>query len=257
MSLLLAQTFRAKVSVKINEETVKLQLDTGASVTLISESTWKRIGSSQLNPPTATASRLQCWSILLMGYSFDIEYKSTQQFGNADGLSRLHTSPDEVFDSLDPGRICVVETRHQQQIQDLPLNAGNIAQETAKDTILKLVKYHTLNGWPNQIHSEALQPYFCRRHEISSLNGCLLWGMRVIFPKNQQLHLLHTLHETHLGKVKINMLARSHFWWPKLDEQIEKTSDNYNGMFKNVQRSCPSSTSPMAISIKAMAMPTH
>ena len=137
-------------------------------------------------------------------------------------MSRFPTGPDEVFDSLDPERICVVEKIHQQQIQDLPLNAGNIAQETAKDTILKSVKYHTLN----RIHSEALQPYFRRRHEISVLNGCLLWGMRVIIPKNQQLHLLHTLHETHLGKVKMKMLARSHFWWPKLDEKIEKSSDN-------------------------------
>lgn len=96
------------VSVKINEETVKLQLDTEESVTLISESTWKRIGSPQLNPPAATASHLQSWSILLMDYSFDIECKSTQQFGNADGLSRLLTGPDEVFDSLDLGRICVL-----------------------------------------------------------------------------------------------------------------------------------------------------
>ena len=66
LSLLLAQTFRAKVSVKINEETVKLQLDTGASVTLISESTWKRIGRSQLNPPAATASRLNSANGLLI-----------------------------------------------------------------------------------------------------------------------------------------------------------------------------------------------
>ena len=39
------------VPVKLNEKTVKLQLDTGASITLISEATWKRIGSPQLDPP--------------------------------------------------------------------------------------------------------------------------------------------------------------------------------------------------------------
>ena len=58
--------------------------------------------------PTNTASHIQRCSILLMSYSFDIEYKSTQQFENADGLSRLPAGPDKAFDSLDTGRICVV-----------------------------------------------------------------------------------------------------------------------------------------------------
>ena len=49
------------VPVKFNEETVKLQLDTGASITLISEATWKGIGSPQLDPPV----------VLLQNYSED------------------------------------------------------------------------------------------------------------------------------------------------------------------------------------------
>ena len=47
--------------------------------------------------------------------------------------------------------------------------------------------------------------------------------MQVVIPKNHQ----QGLHEMHLGKVKIKMLARSHFWWPKLDCEIEETSNNY------------------------------
>ena len=94
----------------------------------------------------------------VMSYSFDIvyiDYKSTQQFGNVDGVC-LQVF-DKTFDSLDPGRICVVQNIYEQQIQDLPLKAGDIAQETAKDPTLKSVKNHTLNGWPNRIQSEALQ----------------------------------------------------------------------------------------------------
>ena len=50
--------------------------------------------------------------------------------------------------------------------------------------------------------------------------------MQVVIPKSHQPSLLHALHETLLGKVKMKMLARSHFWWPKLDGEIEETSNN-------------------------------
>ncbi|GJQ87899.1 hypothetical protein Trydic_g1166 [Trypoxylus dichotomus] len=35
------------------------------------------------------------------------------------------------------------------------------------------------------------------------------------------------LHETHMGVVKSKSLARSYFWWPKLDKQIEELCKNY------------------------------
>ena len=50
--------------------------------------------------------------------------------------------------------------------------------------------------------------------------------MRVVIPKSHQPSLLQALHENHLEKVKMKMLAHSHFWWPKLDGEIEETSNN-------------------------------
>ena len=39
--------------------------------------------------PTLAVAHLQRWAVMLSGYLYDIEYKSAQQHGNADGLSRL------------------------------------------------------------------------------------------------------------------------------------------------------------------------
>ncbi|KAK6056383.1 hypothetical protein COOONC_06113 [Cooperia oncophora] len=39
--------------------------------------------------PTVAAKRLHRWSLCLMIYSFDVEYRKTSGSGNADGLSRL------------------------------------------------------------------------------------------------------------------------------------------------------------------------
>ena len=66
------------VPVKLNEETVKLQIDTGASITLISEATWKRSGSSQLDPPPVRYRIIQrmicpCWEIARLAFNVMIK----------------------------------------------------------------------------------------------------------------------------------------------------------------------------------------
>ncbi|UYV83158.1 K02A2.6-like [Cordylochernes scorpioides] len=50
---------------------------------------------------------------------------------------------------------------------------------------------------------------------------CLLWGMRVIIPSSLRKNMLSCLHETHSRMSKMKAVARSHFWWPNLDNQIE------------------------------------
>ena len=39
--------------------------------------------------PSLAAARLQRWAIILSDYEYDIQYKSTEEHSNADGLSRL------------------------------------------------------------------------------------------------------------------------------------------------------------------------
>ena len=55
-------------------------------------------------PPT-TAGHLQRWTLLLMGYSFDIQSKSTKVFGNTNGLSCLPVGPDQCFGRQSRGKV--------------------------------------------------------------------------------------------------------------------------------------------------------
>ena len=56
------------------------------------------IFGSKKGIPTYSANRLQRWATILAGYNFEIKYRKTTDFGQADGLSRLianHQTPTE------------------------------------------------------------------------------------------------------------------------------------------------------------------
>ena len=93
-------------------------------------------------------------------------------------------------------------------------------QAIRKDSILSKVLRYTRRGWPTPV-PEALKSYYSRKTEITIEDNCLLWGIRVIIPNSLQASLLKDIHQGHPGISKIKSVARSHFWWPGLDSDLE------------------------------------
>ena len=92
------------------------------------------------------ASRLQRWAILLSAYTYDIEYKPTQEHGNADMLSRLPVGPDTTFDTTSLST--VVNMIQDEQLKHSPVVAADVQKATKDDRILTQVTNYMLNGWP-------------------------------------------------------------------------------------------------------------
>ncbi|UYV76695.1 K02A2.6-like [Cordylochernes scorpioides] len=164
--------------------------------------------------PTLSTSRLQRWGLTLAAYTYEIKFRRTQDHGNADLLSRLPVESDE--------KPVLNQTFILSYVEDLPVTAAEIGVETKKDEVLSVVKRYTQQGWPERV-GEYLRPYFQRKLELTMDGECLLcvWGMRVIIPSSLRKNMLSCLHETHSGMGKMKAVARSHFWWPNLDNQIE------------------------------------
>ena len=89
-----------------------------------------------------------------------------------------------------------------------------------KDPILSRVHHLVLHGLTASSFEPDLQPYFIRKNELSVVDGCVLWGSRVVIPPPDCAIVLNQLHDTHFGINKMKSLAHSYVWWPKLDADI-------------------------------------
>ena len=165
--------------------------------------------------PSLAAARLQRWAVLLSAYKYDIRYKATSDHSNADGLSRLPLPSTGSTSETEP-----VTMFNIGQVQALPVTVQDIQQATRRDATLGKVYKYVQQGWPKQV-SEELLLYSNRQTELSTENGCLLWGIRVIVPKSLQSRVLQSLHANHPGVSRMKTIARSHFWWKGLDKDIE------------------------------------
>lgn len=71
-----------------------------------------------------------------MGYDFNIEYKKTTEFGQADALSRLMTKQDAQPEDMVIAKVELeVNDVFGETVKQLPVSANEIAQETRGDWV--------------------------------------------------------------------------------------------------------------------------
>ena len=175
--------------------------------------------------PALSLARLQRYAIFLSSLSYDIIFRRTSAHCNADALSRLPLhSAGQLVDRPDS-----IHKLHTAQLSPLPVQSSEIRRATARDTILSRVYQFTQHGWPRKVDDESLKPFFTRKDELTTHDGVLLWGMRVIVPSTLRKKILSELHSGHQGIVRTKQLARSYVWWPSLNADIEQLCKSCQG----------------------------
>ena len=95
----------------------------------------------------------------------------------------------------------------------------------------------TQQGWP---HQRRHIPHLARRYwdfrdELSTDDGMLLKGPRLIIPVELQEEYLSRLHEGHLSASKVQENAKQHMYWTGIDADIEDCTKRCQECIKRSQ----------------------
>ena len=230
-------------TIRLNDHRIKFEIDSGASDTFCCETTWQTLGKPTLQHvsvqyqvaegnPLPVVGQFQS-TASIDGKSPDVTFPViVTNMPNLNLLGRLammklkltnltdHLA-DTSFDGEgmedDVDSVCLVRTISRQINPDNPLL---VVRETAKDPILSQLIRFVKEGWPNAF-SEELKDFKKLENSLSTENGCVFYGIRVIIPSTLRNHILKLLHLGHFGMQRMKQLARSTVYWPRIDFDIE------------------------------------
>ena len=167
--------------------------------------------------PLHVAAKLQRWSLILASYKYVIEYRNTDLHKDADCMSRIPLSKPYTPKS-ENSECLFIDSGFDVTTN---VTSARIRKCTRTDPVLSQVYNYVVCGWPT-VTDPIFAPYKNKKDEFSAIQGCVLWGSRVIIPKSLQSTVLEELHCTHPGMTRMKELARSYIWWPNLNVQIEQ-----------------------------------
>ena len=171
---------------------------------------------------TSASPRLSRVLLRILDYQLDVMYQPGTKMHLSDALSRLtshnNNSTAEPIKGLD-------FTVHDVQIftEISPLSLAKIKRVTENDPDLKTLRQYIQDGFPANRSdcAESVQAYFGFREELAIVNGLIVKGHRVMIPSQLRNEVLKLLHSSHMGIVETKDRARTSFFWPSINRDIE------------------------------------
>ena len=156
---------------------------------------------------------LQRMLLELQKYDVTIKYRPGKEMQLADALSHCPARASQEI-KLDMRVDYIAFTKPWIE---------KLKDSTQRDPILVTVYQLTQQGWP---HQRRHVPHLARRYwdfrdKLSTDDGMLLKGPRLIIPGELQEEYLSRLHEGHLSASKVQENAKKHMYWTGINADIE------------------------------------
>ena len=156
------------------------------------------------------------WIDRLAAFDFTIEYQAGNRNVVADALSRLSLK------STAPAISDPVHDATVRRLQEDSLSLATVQAATAADSTLSSVLLYVSTGWPARRHLNVkFTAFYSVKDELSTDEGYLLRGERIVVPPSLQKTLLTKAHDGHPGIVRMKRQLRRSYWWPGQDKAVE------------------------------------
>jgi transposase InsO family protein len=181
----------------------------------------------------AAPKRIQSIILRLQRYNIRLVYRKSTQMHVADFLSRIKIkgdpkteeelevysiTEDEVLSSIEEAKPLDGARMRDTTIEELK-------KATREDVVMTNLYNVIKDGWPEHTNKvpDTLKTYWKYRDELTTHQGLILKGSRVVVPLELRKEMLKRLHRSHQGIENTTKLARDTVFWPNMNTQIKET----------------------------------
>ena len=187
-------------------------------------------------PILTSPKRLQRMRLRLQKYTIKVQYKPGSQMHISDTLSRA-TLPISSRDNSTPNYLVFQLKREEDTraelenvcmkddlfVTDERLNG--IRRHTKTDSTLQTLMNVVKKGFPEDKNElpVCVRDYWSYRGELSTQDGLVYRGTRIIIPVKMRSQLLTRAHASHLGIQYTVNTAKEIMFWPRMHSELVKT----------------------------------
>ena len=167
--------------------------------------------------------RIHRHKLNLQGYTFNLKHKPGKD-NPTDYMSRHPTQiPDPREQKEQEAQLI---NHHINAIirDDLPVavTLEQMKTATGKDPTMQRLIQAIQTGYISNPDKQELMPYSHVFNELSTVEGLVLRGSKMVVPESLRNQVVTLAHEGHQGIVRTKQFLRATTWFPGMDKRVEK-----------------------------------